>query len=132
MYRLAKIAAKTYGTTTIKCSEQYPAESLEKKLERIFNNQETIDSSAPLLYSEKDEGIPASMNVRSDKWEYACEAADKIYQQKEAISEMKRKGATWDTMTDEEQGDFIKKYPHSEQAQILGKAQKLARKPSSN
>lgn len=132
MYTIAKLQNKTYGHTTIKCHEQYPAETLEQKLERIFNNGETPDGSAPLTYTEKDEGIPASMNVRSDKWEYAAEAADKIYEQKEAINQMKKEGATWDTMTTEEQEKYITKYPHSEQAQILAKAQKLARKPSSN
>ena len=53
-------------------------ETLEQKLDRIVNNKEPIKDGAPLLYTERKEGIRPSTNIRTDRWEIAIEAADKI------------------------------------------------------
>jgi len=53
-------------------------ETIEQKIERIVNNKEPIKDGAPLLYTERGEGIKASTNIRTDRFEIAVEASDKI------------------------------------------------------
>lgn len=53
-------------------------ETIEMKIERIVNNKEPIKDGAPILYTERKEGIRASTNIRTDRFEIAVEAADKI------------------------------------------------------
>lgn len=53
-------------------------ETIEQKIERIVNNKEPIKDGAPLLYTERKEGIRASTNIRTDRFEIAVVAADKI------------------------------------------------------
>lgn len=53
-------------------------EPIETKIERMLNNKEKIKDAAPLVYTERKEGIRASTNIRTDRFEVAVEAADKI------------------------------------------------------
>lgn len=114
----------------VKQHHQIDKESLEKKLVRVMYNNEPITDSSPELYTDRDDGVQASFNPRTDKWEIAAEAMDKVAEQKSAFYEMDKEGKTWDTMTTEQQDAYIAKYPHSQQAKILGAASKL--RPSTN
>lgn len=58
--------------------ETTEGETLEQKLKRIVHNQEPIDDSAPLLYTERKEGVVSAYNIRTDRWELAVEAMDVV------------------------------------------------------
>ena len=54
-------------------------ERIETKLERIKNNNEPTTDGAPLIYTPKSEGVLPGYNIRTDKWDVALEAMDKIH-----------------------------------------------------
>lgn len=53
-------------------------ETIEMKMERIINNGEPISDGAPLIYTERKDGVLPEYNVRTDKMEIAAEAMDKV------------------------------------------------------
>lgn len=50
---------------------------------RITNNKEPITDSAPLVYTERKDGVLPDYNIRTDRMEKALEAMDRV-------SEMRR------------------------------------------
>lgn len=67
-----------YNSNKLRVNKSKQGETIEQKIERIVNNKEPIKDGAPLLYTERKEGIRASTNIRTDRFEIAVEAADKI------------------------------------------------------
>lgn len=66
--------------TTIQCNEGYEGESIEEKIDRILNNNEPISDGAPLVYTERKDGVRPEYDVRTDRFELAVEAMDKVAQ----------------------------------------------------
>ena len=56
----------------------YDADSIEEKVRKIMNSKEPITDGAPLIYTERKEGVKPSYNIRTDRWEHAVEAMDKV------------------------------------------------------
>lgn len=76
---------KTYkqGTivpTRLKINTTKEGETIERKLERIVANREPITDGVSLIYTERKEGVRPSTNVRTDKFEIAAQASEKISQ----------------------------------------------------
>lgn len=97
-------------------SESYEAESIEVKIQRLMNNKEAPDQMSPLIYTERAEGVRASTNIRTDKWEIAIDAMNKVQETHAAKREQRQGEKTFDTMTDEQQKAFIQKFPKSKAA----------------
>ena len=72
------IKHKFKNSTGLRVNNSLQGETIEEKMERIINNKEPIKDGAPLIFTERKEGIKASTNVRTDRWEVAIEATDKI------------------------------------------------------
>lgn len=53
-------------------------ETLENKVRRIILNNEPIKDGAPLIYTERDEGIKAGYDIRTDRWDVAYEAMNAV------------------------------------------------------
>ena len=66
-------------------------ESIETKVNRIVNNKEPIKDGAPLIYTERKEGVRQSTNIRTDRFEVAVEAMDKVSKSYKARREEKAK-----------------------------------------
>lgn len=66
-------------------------ETIETKIERIVNNNEPIKDGAPLIYIDRKEGVRPSTNIRTDRFEIAVEATDKIAKSYKARREEKAK-----------------------------------------
>lgn len=66
-------------TTTLQVNKSYDGETLEHKIQRIVNNREPIKDGAPLNYSERKDGVLPGANPRTDRWDVAIEAMDKIH-----------------------------------------------------
>lgn len=64
-------------------------EMLEQKIERILNNGEPITDGAPLMFTEKKDGVVPGYNVRTDRFEVAIEGMDKVTKSNIARSEEK-------------------------------------------
>jgi len=77
----------TANKTTIIVNESYEGETIEQKVVRITNNKEPIADGAPRVYTERKEGVRADTNIRTDRFEVAVEAMDKVAKSKVARRE---------------------------------------------
>ena len=72
------IHKKITSKTTIAINNSTPGETIETKVERITTNKEPITDGAPIVFTERKDGILPGYDVRTDRWEVALEAIDKI------------------------------------------------------
>lgn len=59
-------------------NDSVEGERIETKIERIVHDNEPIKDGAPLIYTDRREGVRPSTNIRTDRFEVAIEATDKI------------------------------------------------------
>lgn len=79
---------KTRATrTSLKINESYEGETIEQKVVRITQNKEPIKDGSPRVYTERKEGVRADMDIRTDRWEVAVDAMDKVQKDKVAKRE---------------------------------------------
>lgn len=71
----------------LKSVETFEGEPIEYKVQRVVENNEPITDGAPIIHTEKSEGVVPAYNVRTDKWDVALNAMDKVNATKIAISE---------------------------------------------
>lgn len=88
MYVYAKSKKSQIGRMDI-----LEGESIEDKVERIMLNQEPIKDGAPEIYTERKDGVGAGYDIRTDRWEIACEAMDVGERSKIAKREAREKAA---------------------------------------
>lgn len=55
-------------------------ESIETKVRRITENNEPITDGAPIIYTNRDDGVLPAYNIRTDRWEIAQQAMDAVNQ----------------------------------------------------
>jgi len=67
-----------YHTTGILVEEIIEGETLEQKIAKMTENNEPIKSNIGLLYAERKDGVLPGTNIRTDRWEIATEAMDKV------------------------------------------------------
>lgn len=68
-----------WRSTSLIINQSQPGEPLEIKIEKLVSKKEPLDEgSTPLIYTPRMEGIRASTNIRTDRWEIAIEATEKI------------------------------------------------------
>lgn len=60
--------------------ELIEGETIEDKVERIMNNGEPITDNAPIIYTERKDGIGAMYDIRTDRFDLAIDATTKIEQ----------------------------------------------------
>ena len=65
----------------IKTNYEYQkGESIENKVRRITENNEPITDGAPIIYTNRDDGVLPAYNIRTDRWEVAQAAMDAVNQ----------------------------------------------------
>lgn len=62
----------------IKRNTSYIGETIESKIRRILNNKEPITDTAPVVYTDRKDGVKPEYDIRTDRWELAVEAHDYI------------------------------------------------------
>lgn len=55
-----------------------PGETLIKKCQRILDEGEPLTDGAPMIYTPKQAGVKPECNVRTDKWDIAMKAMDRV------------------------------------------------------
>jgi hypothetical protein len=63
-------------------------ERLELKIDRMTQNNEPIGDSAPLIYTPRKDGVIAAYDIRTDKWDIALDAMEKVNRTRGRISEL--------------------------------------------
>ena len=66
------------GLSRLTSVKTFEGEPIEWKLERATSNGEPISDGAPEIYTERKDGIISAYNIRTDRWEIAAEAMDKV------------------------------------------------------
>ena len=61
----------TMKTTSIQRNESVEGETIEQKIERIVNNKEPINDGAPIIFTERKDGVLPGYDVRTDRWDVA-------------------------------------------------------------
>ena len=54
-------------------------ETIETKVARIIQNKEPITDGAPMIYTEREQGVLPEYDIRTDKWEIAQQAMDVVH-----------------------------------------------------
>lgn len=62
----------------LKSIEIYEGESIETKCARILQDKEPITDTAPIIYTAKEDGVLPAYNIRTDRFDIAMDAYDKI------------------------------------------------------
>ena len=60
--------------TTIRTKPLENGESIEEKMRRVTTTNEPIDNVAPMIYTEKKDGVLPQYDIRTDRWDIAQEA----------------------------------------------------------
>lgn len=76
-----KIIAKSH-TVGFKPLKTFEGETIERKCARLVENNEPISDGAPLVYFDKKDGVRPETNIRTDKWEIAQEAMNRVTKEK--------------------------------------------------
>lgn len=66
------------STYNIKSVETYEGETIETKVARIVQEKAPITDGAPIIYTDRKEGVLPAYNVRTDRWDIAENAMDKV------------------------------------------------------
>lgn len=67
-----------YEKTTIARNETVEGETIEQKIRRALNNGEGISDQSQIIYTERKDGVNPAYDPRTDKFEIAVEAMDKV------------------------------------------------------
>ena len=65
-----------YIPTFIGNVDSYEGESIEEKVAKLIENNEPITDGAPIIYTEKKDGVLPQYDIRTDKWDIAQSAMD--------------------------------------------------------
>lgn len=77
--------------TSIQINKSIEGESIEKKVRRILNNKEPIKDGAPIIYTERKDGVHPETDPRTDRFELAIEARELRLQNHLALREARQK-----------------------------------------
>lgn len=77
--------------TSIKRNVSIEGETIEMKMRRILSNNEPITDGAPVIYTERKDGVQPGYDIRTDRWEVAIEAMDKVTKSHQAKREERQK-----------------------------------------
>lgn len=64
--------------------EKRKGESIEEMLRRMRTSKEPIKADARIDYTERKDGVLAQYDIRTDRFEYAMMAADRVHMSKMA------------------------------------------------
>lgn len=59
-------------------TEEIEGETIEMKVERLVANKEPITDGAPEIFTERKDGVLSAYNIRTDRFEIACDAMNSI------------------------------------------------------
>jgi len=77
------------GRSLLRGISTLEGEMIEQKIVRIMEVKEPIKDGAPLIYTERKDGVVSAYNIRTDRWEIACEAMDVVHKSRAAQAKEK-------------------------------------------
>lgn len=64
--------------TSFNVNNSVEGESIEDKIERVLNNNEPIADGAPIIYTDRRDGVLPAYDIRTDRFEIAIDAMNKV------------------------------------------------------
>ena len=58
--------------------ESYEGQSIEERCKKLVEPGEPIKDTSPLIFTTKEKGVMPQYDVRTDKWDIAQDAMDKV------------------------------------------------------
>jgi len=95
---------KKNTVTGFNINESTEGETIEQKIQRVTINKEPIKDGAALIYTERSEGVKAGYNIRTDRFEIAIDAMDKVQASVQAKRDSK---ATMNIVKDEKTNNGV-------------------------
>lgn len=72
-------------------NDSVEGETIEQQIERMLQNKEPMTGAEALTYTERKEGVKPEYNIRTDRWEIAIDATDKIQRSYQARRDARAK-----------------------------------------
>lgn len=101
MKTIKKIRVNSFPKRT---DEDTIGEEITTKVRRILDENEPLTDGAPLIYTPKERGVVPEYNIRTDKWQIAMGAMDRVSEFKLSEYMKKNDNLTNNTM-DESSND---------------------------
>lgn len=83
---MKKVIIPTIMSAKIQAKE---GEWIEEKVRRVVENGEPIEDGAPIVYTERKDGVRPEYNIRTDRWEIAQEAMEAVREGKSKMIAMR-------------------------------------------
>jgi hypothetical protein len=64
--------------TGFQVNNSFEGETIEEKIERVLNNNEPITDGAPIIYTDRRDGVLPAYDIRTDRFEIAIDAMNKV------------------------------------------------------
>lgn len=64
--------------TGFRVNKSIEGETIENKVRRITSNGEAITDGAPIIYTERKDGVIAEYDIRTDRFDLAIDAMDSL------------------------------------------------------
>lgn len=66
--------------TTLRVNTASEGEEMHRKVQRMINNREPIgEDGAPLIFTQRADGVKPEYNIRTDRFDIAVEAMDAVH-----------------------------------------------------
>lgn len=59
-------------------NDMYEAKSLEREIEQAETSKQPIEANSPQIFTPRKDGVRAEHNIRTDRWDIAQNAMDKV------------------------------------------------------
>ena len=84
-------------------TEYNEGENILTKVRRILDENEPLTDGAPLIYTPKGDGVKPEFDIRTDKWQIAINAMDKVNAYK--LSDYTKNGRNPEMKEEENEGE---------------------------
>jgi hypothetical protein len=64
--------------TSIEKNDSLEGETIEDKIQRVVENNEPIVDGAPIIYTDRREGVLPAYNIRTDRFEVAIDGMSAV------------------------------------------------------
>lgn len=70
--------------SNISCEIEFTGESIEQEMRRATEEQTPIENVAPIMYTDRKDGVLPSTDIRTDRWDIAQKAMGHVNKTKAA------------------------------------------------
>ncbi len=67
-----------FSKTNFDINESIEGQSIEEKMRQNVMSGQPIENAAPMIYTDKKDGVLPQYDIRTDRWDIALNATDKV------------------------------------------------------